>query len=265
MPRRLAVLKRPASAPLPSKVSEEKSSPLSTSRDCQDSDEDNSAYICYVLRSFGDRRTYTGITNNVGRRFRRHNGEIKGGAKATRAGRPWKIMCVIEGFASKRDALRFEWRAKRQRAVNSKKLIPMRGGLPCRCRNIYDVLDLERWTASCSPARESSLQITWYGGAPWNFPRGRLPAHVREHFIGADFAPGDEKSDVRDEGEEKIGYEPVRKFARLASTKLVSDETCSIPLSPGTDSNSSSTESSSSPVQLVSTVALPNAKPRELI
>lgn len=31
-------------------------------------------------------------------RIRQHNGEIAGGAKASRSGRPWKIICTVKGF-----------------------------------------------------------------------------------------------------------------------------------------------------------------------
>jgi hypothetical protein len=33
-----------------------------------------------------------------------------GGAKATRRGRPWKILAYISGFISRQEALKFEWR-----------------------------------------------------------------------------------------------------------------------------------------------------------
>lgn len=52
-------------------------------------------YCCYVLRSFSGLRTYTGITTDLSRRLRQHNGEIRGGAKATRSGGPWNVLCVV--------------------------------------------------------------------------------------------------------------------------------------------------------------------------
>ena len=33
------------------------------------------------------------------RRLRQHNGEIKGGASATRLGRPWEMLVYVYGFA----------------------------------------------------------------------------------------------------------------------------------------------------------------------
>ena len=63
----------------------------------------------YVLASETSRRTYVGVTNNFTRRLRQHNGEIKGGAKATRAARPWKPILHVCGL-DKKTALRLEWR-----------------------------------------------------------------------------------------------------------------------------------------------------------
>eukprot|EP00929_Paragymnodinium_shiwhaense_P045455 TRINITY_DN23228_c0_g1_i1.p2 TRINITY_DN23228_c0_g1~~TRINITY_DN23228_c0_g1_i1.p2 ORF type:complete len:160 (+),score=23.68 TRINITY_DN23228_c0_g1_i1:118-597(+) len=133
------------------------------------------AYCCYVLRSIAPAakatRSYTGITNNLPKRLRQHNGEIKGGARATRAGRPWKVFCLVKGFRVLQEALCFEWRAKRQRASANRKLIPVRGGLGRRCDNIVEVLSLERWTTKCRPAKEIPLTVLWYGadggGAHW--------------------------------------------------------------------------------------------------
>lgn len=41
-------------------------------------------YNVYLLKNTNNNRTYVGITNNLERRIRQHNGEIKGGAKYTR-------------------------------------------------------------------------------------------------------------------------------------------------------------------------------------
>lgn len=51
---------------------------------------------------------YTGIAIDPDQRLRRHNGEVKGGAKATRGGRPWGIVYVegplTHSMALKREA-----------------------------------------------------------------------------------------------------------------------------------------------------------------
>jgi structure-specific endonuclease subunit SLX1 len=64
-------------------------------------------YYVYLLKHEKLNRTYVGITNNLKRRLRQHNGEIKGGARSTTAylkyGK-WKIYGYIEGL-SKYEAL----------------------------------------------------------------------------------------------------------------------------------------------------------------
>ncbi|KAK1422855.1 hypothetical protein QVD17_18144 [Tagetes erecta] len=70
-------------------------------------------------------KTYVGVTNNFPRRLKQHNGELKGGAKASQAGRPWVCACIIRGFEGKSEACKFEskWKSvssKMTRKRNSK-------------------------------------------------------------------------------------------------------------------------------------------------
>lgn len=70
-------------------------------------------YICYILISEVSNKTYVGITNNLERRIRQHNGECCGGAKYTTQGRPWRIYGYVEGFGEDKSlVLKFEWRWK---------------------------------------------------------------------------------------------------------------------------------------------------------
>ncbi len=69
----------------------------------------------YVLLSADGRRTYVGITTDVDRRLRQHNGELTGGAKSTRAGRPWRVGQVYGAFAGRGLASRAEASVKRLR------------------------------------------------------------------------------------------------------------------------------------------------------
>ena len=59
------------------------------------------AWFAYVLVSTTLRRTYVGVTTDVARRTRQHNGELRGGARTTRAGRPWAIGVVRGPFDSR--------------------------------------------------------------------------------------------------------------------------------------------------------------------
>lgn len=73
------------------------------------------AWFAYVLVSQASGRTYVGATTDVGRRARQHNGALAGGARSTRAGRPWTVARVLGPFASKGLALRAEHAIKRVR------------------------------------------------------------------------------------------------------------------------------------------------------
>ena len=80
------------------------------------------SWVCYMLRStVAPNRTYAGVTNDLKHRLRQHNGEIIGGARATRQFRPWKIASVVTGFGSdKSAAMRFEWFLKMSHAPGAK-------------------------------------------------------------------------------------------------------------------------------------------------
>jgi len=58
-----------------------------------------SEWVVYLLRC-ADNSFYCGITNNLEKRLRQHNGEIKGGAKYTQSRRPCHI--VYQEFATNR-------------------------------------------------------------------------------------------------------------------------------------------------------------------
>ena len=74
-------------------------------------------YVVYAIASRGDKpsgiaRTYCGSTNNIVRRLRQHNGELSGGARCTKAGRPWFLVAIVSGRLDKRRALRCEFLSK---------------------------------------------------------------------------------------------------------------------------------------------------------
>lgn len=115
-------------------------------------------YSCYIIISKGSNRTYIGSTNNVERRLRQHNGEIKGGAKATKIDRPWRHICVISGL-NKIEALCCEWRLKRKH--NYKGQLKGFYGVNKKIENMYNVLNLDRYTKKCSLSRNTSLLLIW--------------------------------------------------------------------------------------------------------
>lgn len=68
------------------------------------------SFSCYCLVSTTG-KSYVGFSTNVDRRLRQHNGELQGGAKATRGG-TWTRICTVAGFPTHQSALQFEWRWK---------------------------------------------------------------------------------------------------------------------------------------------------------
>ena len=88
--------------------------------------------------------TYVGATVDLDHRLRQHNGEIKGGAKATSVcPGGWTRVAHIEGFADAAAALQFEWRWKQiSRKITDKKMRP----LERRVLALQELLSLERPT-----------------------------------------------------------------------------------------------------------------------
>jgi len=52
---------------------------------------DSSSWYVYLLLCAND-HLYCGVTNNIEKRVKQHNGELKGGAKYTRANRPCLLV-----------------------------------------------------------------------------------------------------------------------------------------------------------------------------
>lgn len=79
-----------------------------------------SIYYCYLLQSVSHpNNTYIGITNDLIRRVKQHNGHLKGGAKATRKHKDWHIVKSVE-LSDKSKALSFEYWAKHYRTKTGK-------------------------------------------------------------------------------------------------------------------------------------------------
>jgi structure-specific endonuclease subunit SLX1 len=109
---------------------------------------DEKKYVCYLLLSDVSNKTYVGITNNLTKRIRQHNGECSGGAKYTCQGRPWVIYGYVDGFEEDKSfVLKFEWRWKfisRQQRGNPidrrmkalEKLLDVRGHFGEKCNEL---------------------------------------------------------------------------------------------------------------------------------
>lgn len=66
-------------------------------------------WTVYLLYNTANDRTYIGCTNNIDRRLRQHNRELKGGANSTYSGRGhWVLAAALFGFVNRSEALRWE-------------------------------------------------------------------------------------------------------------------------------------------------------------
>ena len=115
-------------------------------------------WSCYIIENKGF--TYVGVSNNVIKRLRAHNGEIKGGAKYTTSkGTGWKHVCVIHGFPTKIESMQFEWALKH---VPPKRA----GGLINRIKKLFILLNKTQWTSRAPLAETMPLTIEWVGDYP---------------------------------------------------------------------------------------------------
>jgi predicted GIY-YIG superfamily endonuclease len=102
-----------------------------------------SEHFVYLLKEVDGYRTYIGYTNNLERRLRMHNGEIKGGAKYT-TGRKWEFILYLSGFPSNIIALQCEWRCKHPYGKKKRG----KSGDIGRIEGIKHVLSDERFTSN---------------------------------------------------------------------------------------------------------------------
>ena len=93
--------------------------------------------------------TYIGATVDRDRRLRQHNGELKGGAKATsRSPGDWRRHCFVQGFPDNHAALSFEWRWKR---LSQKGIYRHLEPLERRLEALQELLSLDRPTSTAQP------------------------------------------------------------------------------------------------------------------
>jgi len=94
-------------------------------------------YNLYLLQNTLNNRTYVGITNNLERRIRQHNGIIKGGAKYTHNFKglgEWKYHMYISNL-TKSESLSFE-RSVKNTKCNIKGL-PIEKRIVCINKYLY--------------------------------------------------------------------------------------------------------------------------------
>lgn len=62
-------------------------------------------------------QTYVGITTDLARRVRQHNGEVVGGARATRGRGTWQPIYIEDGIKGRSAAQSREYYLKRDRSL----------------------------------------------------------------------------------------------------------------------------------------------------
>ena len=108
-------------------------------------------YWCYILYNTDEKYknyTYCGFTVDPQHRLRQHNGEIKGGAKATHNKGHWEFLFLITGFKTKNNALSCEWRLKHP--DNARRKNKKYNGIDGRILSINKVTKLDKWTEKCN-------------------------------------------------------------------------------------------------------------------
>lgn len=109
-------------------------------------------WCLYIIADSNSRKTYVGVTVNLERRLRQHNGEIKGGAKSTRGSNGWNLVCKVEGFRTQQEALQLEWRMHHP--------LKRRYGIEGRLKTLDECLKMERWTSKSPLCCEIPLVFT---------------------------------------------------------------------------------------------------------
>jgi predicted GIY-YIG superfamily endonuclease len=133
-------------------------------------------YICYII--YNNNYSYVGITNNIKKRIRQHNGYISGGAKYTKMiGKGWNYLCYIKGFKNKIDALMFEWSIKHCMPKN-------KYGIINRIDKLYKILNKKYWTKRSPCSIDYNLTIIWCDFT--YIPDNLLPDNLLPHYINVD-------------------------------------------------------------------------------
>ena len=118
----------------------------------------------HVYLIFNQNCTYIGATNNLKQRIRKHNGEIKGGAKyTTKKGKGWEYACYVSGFKNNIDALQFEWAWQHPNRCRQLKSSEFRTTYNSKSRTVKQKLKLCLVLASTAPWSQFGLRVHFFG------------------------------------------------------------------------------------------------------
>lgn len=156
----------------------------------------------YVVTDGASRR-YVGMTNFPARRIRQHNGEISGGARATR-GRTWAFEAIVSGFETKSHAMQAEWRLKRERRRHPRRAGPAEWLRGCADSFGEGPLGARGWTSRSPPPGSQTLSAwTDASGRPERWPPGWGWGPLEEGMLAAG-VPLPDNGDRGGEGEKQI-------------------------------------------------------------
>jgi len=96
-------------------------------------------YYCYLITNEHN-QCYTGITNDLNKRIKQHNGILKNGAKCTKKSKLWSYHTVIGVFETRSDVSSFEWYWKHVQNKNNSKWRKTSAGLRNRMQRLIDLL-----------------------------------------------------------------------------------------------------------------------------
>jgi len=99
-------------------------------------------------------------------RLRQHNGLIIGGAKYTRVGRPYELVCFISGFETDKSARSFEWHLHNPAASTllsrfyATLKAPEKIGVLGRMRPLLHLIDRPGWRDMSLKLRYSNMDYS---------------------------------------------------------------------------------------------------------
>ena len=104
-------------------------------------------YYCYFIISNKNNKTktYIGITNNLKKRIKQHNNELKGGAKSTKTSSKWSYHTIMGKFNNLSDAMSFEWYWKHQQTKNNK-WIHTKSGINNKMKRLLELILEDKWS-----------------------------------------------------------------------------------------------------------------------
>ena len=198
----------------------------SPSRAADERDDDDpptrALFACYLVVSLDPSRrgkSYVGFTVNPPRRLAQHNGAIAHGARYTASLRPCEMVLVVSGFASKTQALQFEWawqhparsRATREAAARAK--ITDKSTAPTKKAQLMcEMLGLAPWrhmplSVHCMSERGTALIEKYRGTIPSHVDVAETTTREMERLVELSGNAGRDEDDGTDMGERSLNVD----------------------------------------------------------